>query len=466
MQLLGALQMIQHEMLLFAAFWFIVGALDEFAVDICYLWLRHTGRLREVRIGRDDEVRPLAHRTALFVPSWQESPVIAQMIAHTCKAWSQDDLTIYVGCYRNDAPTIEAAMRSAARDRRVRLVMLDRDGPTTKADCLNRIYAAMCDDEDRSGHLYESIVFHDAEDMVHPAALSVIDAGLMHHDFVQLPVRPEPQLASRWIAGHYADEFAEAHGKTLAVRSSLGAAIPAAGVGCGFSRERLGELAARRSLAGSDGPFARECLTEDYELGLTFSQAEGGSTFLRARDAYGEPVATRAFFPARLRDAVRQKTRWIHGIAFQGWDRMGWSGGPVDIWMALRDRRGPLTAIVLAVAYLLLLIEAVLGIARLTGWQDVYELSDPVRTMIAISFGAFVWRSLWRFAFTANAYGLGEGLRAVLRIPIANVISIMAGRRAFWAYARTLRGGEPLWDKTAHDAHPATDAPPRAVEVA
>jgi adsorption protein B len=53
--------------------------------------------------------------------------------------------------------------------------------------------------------------------------------------------------------------------------------------------------------------------------------------------------------------AVRQKTRWIHGIALQSWDRMGWMGRPVDVWMALRDRRGPLVALVLGAAYALLL---------------------------------------------------------------------------------------------------------------
>ena len=60
-----------------------------------------------------------------------------------------------------------------------------------------------------------------------------------------------------------------------------------------------------------------------------------------------------------------------------------------------------------------------------------------------------------RFAFTATEFGWREGLHAVLRIPVANVISIMAGYRALFAYARTLRGEAAQWEKTAHDAHPA-----------
>lgn len=38
---------------------------------------------------------------------------------------------------------------------------------------------------------------------------------------------------------------------------------------------------------------------------------------------------------------------------------------------------------------------------------------------------------------------------------MANYIAIMAGRDALAAYIKTLRGGEVVWDKTRHDAHPA-----------
>ena len=60
-----------------------------------------------------------------------------------------------------------------------------------------------------------------------------------------------------------------------------------------------------------------------------------------------------------------------------------------------------------------------------------------------------------RFNFTKAEYGWREGLRAVLRIPVANVISIMAGYRALFAYGRSLRGEALQWEKTAHDIHPA-----------
>lgn len=458
LQVLSALQIVERELLLFAAFWFVVSAVDEFAVDLGWLWLRLSGRARDVALAPGIEAEPLQGRIAVFVPAWHEAEVISHTVRHMLRAWSQDRFTVYVGCYANDSATVAAAMAGSDTDARIRLVIHDRAGPTTKADCLNRLYAAMGADEARTGRAFTSVVLHDAEDMVHPAALVAIDRGLADSDFVQLPVRPEPQPASPWIAGHYADEFTEAHAKSLVLRGAVGAAIPAAGVGCGFSRLALAGLAARRMGAGQAGPFEAECLTEDYELGLTFSRGTAKGRFLQLRDSGGELVATRSFFPATLEEAVRQKTRWIHGIALQGWDRLGWTGRAVDVWMALRDRRGPLTAIVLAAAYLLLVIEGVLLAARAAGWDGVQPLSPALKIMLVVSFSSFLWRAAWRYAFTAREYGVAEGIRSVLRIPVANVIAIMAGRRAMFSYARTLRGQQLSWDKTAHASHPSITA--------
>ncbi len=456
-------QLIEHELLLFAAFWFVVGIIDEVTIDVTWLWLRLTGRIPTHRIPASQSSEPLAGPLAVFVPAWLEAAVIAKTIRHALVAWPQRELRLYIGCYRNDPSTLAAAVSGAGSDPRVRLVIHDRGGPSTKADCLNRLYNAMCADEVRSGAPFRGVIFHDAEDMVHPAALALIDRALDEVDFVQLPVRPEPQANSRWIAGHYADEFAESHAKALVVRDAVGAAIPAAGVGCGFARSALTELATRRIAAGEAGPFAAECLTEDYELGLTIARDGRRSRFLRLRDHEGALIATRSYFPPTMPEAVRQKTRWIHGIAFQSWDRLGWSGRVIDVWMALRDRRGPLTALVLFAAYLLLVIDAVLLGLSLAGWYDPPAVSPLLRALLIISFAGLLWRMFARFAFTAREYGWAEGLRSALRIPIGNIIAIMAARRALVAYFKSLRGEPVRWDKTAHDSHPADLLPQRAV---
>lgn len=449
------LLLVERELLAFSAFWFCVGLIDEFVVDLAWFGLRLTSRARTPRLPVGYGSQPLSGPAAVLLPAFGEAQVIGTTIAHMLATWPQRELTVYVGCYRNDPATLDAAVRAIGDDRRVRLVTLAARGPTTKADCLNRLYRAMATDEARRGVNFANVIMHDAEDMVHPCALQAIDAALVMRDFVQLPVRPEPQPGSRWVAGTYADEFAENHAKGMVVRAALGAAIPAAGVGCGFSRAALAELAQQRLLEGEVGPFAPECLTEDYELGLVMSRQGRGSAFLRLRDDAGTLVATRSYFPNRLDAAVRQKTRWVHGIAFQGWERIGWTISPVEVWMALRDRRGPLTALVLAAAYLLLVLDVVLIALHAFGKVDGLELSTPLRLMLLASFAGFVWRASIRAVFAAREYGWREGLFSVLRIPVGNIIAIMAGRRAIVAYFRSLQDGRVTWDKTVHDAHPA-----------
>lgn len=445
------LVLVEHELLLFAGILFFLGAIDELAVDLAWLWLRLTGRGRSqpADIAGDE---PLRGPASVFIPAWCEAEVIGATIGHALAAWPQADLRLYAGCYRNDSETAEAIRAAARGDPRLRLVIHGRDGPSTKADCLNRLYSAMREDERRSDAPSRMVVLHDAEDMVDPAALALLDRAIGEAEFVQLPVLPVPVRGARWVSGHYCEEFAEAHGKAMVVREALRAGIPSAGVGCAIARDSLEQLACRR---GAEGPFATECLTEDYELGLGIAALGGRQRFLRRRAADGRLIATRACFPARLEHAVRQKTRWIHGIAFQGWDRLGWSARPSELWMRLRDRRGPLTAVVLAVAYLLVILAGLAWALAGAGHGAELRLSPLLVALLWANLASFVWRAGWRFAFTAREYGWGEGLFAVLRIPLANVIAIMAGHRALVAYARTLAGQRIRWDKTDHHAHPA-----------
>lgn len=444
--------LVEHELLLFAGVFFLIGSVDELAVDLIWVWLRLTGRSSTLRIRRQNHCAPLLGPAALLIPAWHEERILTTTIAHALEAWPQRELRLYAGCYRNDVGTAEAIVAGTKGDPRVRLVVHDRDGPTTKADCLNRLYQAMEEDERRLGARFRMVMIHDAEDMVDAAALGLIDAAMERADFVQLPVLPEPQPTSRWVGSHYCEEFAEAHGKSMVVRGHLGAGLPAAGVGCAFARELIGAIGGG---SGGSAPFSVESLTEDYELGLRIKAAGGTSRFLRARGEDGRLVATRAYFPPSLPQAVRQKARWVHGIALQGWDRLGWSGGVVESWMRLRDRRGPLTALVLFCAYALLALAAALGVAEWLGFGRPWEPSRFLQVLVWVNLACFAWRTMMRFAFTAREYGWAEGLRAVLRLPFANLIAIMAGRRALAAYVRVLLGGRPRWDKTYHHAHPA-----------
>ncbi len=456
--------LLQHELLLFAGAFFLIGALDDLTVDAVWLWLRLRGiGVTQQRSRASLRQRHLSGPMAVLIPAWQESSVIGRTIGHLLETWPQPELRLYVGCYRNDPATLGAAIHAARGDPRLRLVIHGRDGPTTKADCLNRLYAALALDEARSGTRFAALVFHDAEDMVDPGALGLLDETIAGGaDFVQLPVEPlVPRQRGWWarqIGSHYCEEFAEAHGKAMVVRDALGAGLPGAGVGCAASRRALDWLALRHGAETGtlgDRPFASDSLTEDYELGLAIAAAGGRCRFIRARGEDGRLIATRAFFPHSFDTVVRQKSRWLLGIALQGWDRVGWSGGLSEFWMRARDRRGPMTALVLLIGYMLVLLTGMMGMMIALGFAEPPPLTPLLAAVLTANAFAFAWRIAMRFAFTTREYGLAEGLLSVLRLPLANVIAIIAGRRAVTTYVRTLAGSATSWDKTDHDAHPA-----------
>lgn len=440
---------LQHELLLFAGVCFAIGAVDDLAIDFTWLWLRFTRRINTANVERAQlERRELSGPAAVFVACWQEAAVIEGTLRHMLQAWPQGALRVYVGCYPNDPATLTSALRAAQGDPRLRIVICDRDGPTTKADCLNRLYRALEDDEVRSGVRTRMVLLQDAEDIVDPAGLALLDLAMNGAELVQLPVLPLPQPRSRWVAGHYCDEFAENHGKFLTVRQALGAAVPSAGVGCAIDRVVLRRLARARAL---DGPFDESSLTEDYQTGLLIAENGGRTRFLRARGDDGRQIATRSCFPHQLSASIRQKSRWMHGIALQGWRNLGWHGGLAERWMRLHDRRSLINAAALLAAYLLVATTGLIALLDLAQLLEPPALPVHLRWLLLANLGFFAWRAVWRAAFTAREYGAVEGMRSFLRIPLANIIAIIAARRALFAYARSLRGDPACWDKTTHD---------------
>ena len=121
------LALVEHELLLFAAVFFLIGALDELAMDAAWAWLKLTGRAKSWRIDRDEaRANPLAGPAAVLIPAWHEAHIVEFTIAHALVAWPQRELRIYVGCYLNDPASLEAVMRGSGGDRRVRAVVHGR----------------------------------------------------------------------------------------------------------------------------------------------------------------------------------------------------------------------------------------------------------------------------------------------------------------------------------------------------
>lgn len=436
----------RDELLLFAATGFAIGGFDDLLVDIIWLARRGWRRLfvysRFPRASADTLPPPRnPGAIAVFVPAWREHEVIGDMLRNALNCWEGHNFTLYVGCYPNDAETALAAQ--SVNDRRVRLVQCLRSGPTTKADCLNAIYNAMSDDEEKQGHRFKAVLLHDAEDMVHRDELTVCDTLIERFALIQFPVLPFPTAGSPWISGHYLDEFAEAHSRDMVVREAIGASLPSAGVGCAIRRMALGAIA-----HDHDGrPFPDDSLTEDYELGLRLGELGASAAFVRIRESGGQGlVATRAHFPDTLHTAVRQKARWTIGIALAGWDRMGWHGNWLESWMRLRDRRAPFSAILLLAGYAALILTALLW---LTGTR-MMSLGPALGWLLVVNSTLLLWRLVVRCVCVWRHHGWRQGLLSLPRMVVSNIVAMMAARVAVIGYLRMLRENEVRWDKTEH----------------
>lgn len=255
----GTVDAVLREAMLFAAIGLLIGGLDDLLVDLLFvvrkLWRRGEPP-RTVATLR----RAQAGRIVVFVPAWDEQAVIGPMLARALARYRHPDYRIHVGLYPNDPGTIAAVGAIAASDARVRPVIGTAPGPTTKAACLNTLWHDLV--ATGAVDTVRAIALHDAEDLVHPDELTVFDALVGDHAVVQLPVMPLVKPGSPFVSGHYLDEFAEAHGKQLPVRTFVGAGMPLAGTGCAVAPWIVARLAALR---GGD-PFDPASLVEDYEL--------------------------------------------------------------------------------------------------------------------------------------------------------------------------------------------------------
>jgi len=84
---IAAIDAVAHESVLFAAIGFLIGGIDDLAVDVVFLAVWARRRLRHVDAGdgmiADYPVRATPRRFAVFVPAWDESLVIGAMLRTT-----------------------------------------------------------------------------------------------------------------------------------------------------------------------------------------------------------------------------------------------------------------------------------------------------------------------------------------------------------------------------------------------
>jgi adsorption protein B len=448
-----------------------VSGLDDFFIDAFYLLRSLYRRLfvtRRYPPLTEEHLRlPQEKPIAILVPAWDEAAVIRPMLLNAIRTLDYSRHHFFVGTYPNDPDTAREVDAVAELYENVHRITGPKDGPTSKADCLNSVYRGVLSHEEAGRERFEILVLHDAEDVVHPLSLKLFNYLIPRKDMVQLPVFA---LEAKWhqlTAGHYLDEFAEYHLKDLLVRERLAGVVPGAGVGCAYSR------AAFELVAGRHGAlFSTESLTEDYDFSFrlrdhglkqvfvqkAIHRTVAGKSFWSKRARVRrkkEYIATREYFPSTFGAAVRQKSRWITGIAFQGWARLGWRGGGWTKYMLFRDRKVIVTNPVNVLAYAVVATVAALWISdryvpRFYRYPPLVESGTWLWNLILVDTFFLFWRLLQRVGNVFRIYGAAHAALSIPRVVWANVVNFAAALRAFYVFSDYLLRGRLAWEKTRH----------------
>lgn len=452
----------------------LVSSLDDFFIDV-YYWVRTAWRWAAVRSRyqplRIEQLQAKEESwLAIMVPAWKEYDVIAKMVENTLATMEYRNYVIFIGTYQNDAETTAEADRMARRfPHKVRRATVAHDGPTCKADCLNWIVQSIFRYEEQNRMRFSGMVMHDSEDVIHPLEFHLYNYLIDRKDLIQLPVLSLEREWHEFIAGTYLDDFSEWHCKEMAVRESLAGLVPGSGVATCYSRRVIMEL----SRLNDNQPFNTDTLTEDYEMShrlkkigtdqvfVTFPvlyHAKRKSLFSRREKTVEVKslIATREYFPSHFRAAYRQRARWIFGVSFQGWQQMGWQGGVVSNYLYFRDRKSIFTSFAGLLAYFLVANFAVLGMLHSAGYDYVRypEFVQPeswIYTVIEINFWLFMNRIGQRVYFVTKLNGVEQGLLAIPRMLVGNVINFFSVCRAWKIFLiHIITGKRVTWDKTQH----------------
>jgi adsorption protein B len=456
---------------------FLVSGLDDLFVDLVYyirVIYRAIFRRHLIRPVTRDQLNACPEKPiAIMVPAWKESDVIDKMLLNTITTLDYRNYHLFVGTYPNDEATFLAVEKIREIYPQVSAVVTPADGPTNKADCLNWVVQGIFAYEKENGVQFDIFVMHDAEDIVHPLSFKYFNYLMPRVHMIQLPVLALEWRHARWVAGIYIDEFAELHSKDLRAREFLTNTVPSAGVGTALSREAIEFLRRKHQ----HQVFDIRSLTEDYQLGLQLRDMQGKNIFLqqmvervearrhwltglqvhcRIRDL----IATREFFPNNFADAVRQRSRWIMGIAIQGW-RMGWTDSLGANYWLFRDRKGLITNLLTLAGYPIVIFW---GVVWLLEWLNPNVVIPPLigsreiyATLMWIVMGLLLWRLINRVVAVGRIYGIGQALLSAPRLVVGNAVNFWATVQAIRRYIRhRISGKAPEWIKTDH-AYPTDD---------
>lgn len=178
-----------------------------------------------------------------------------------------------------------------------------------------------------------------------------------------------------------------------------------------------------------------------------------GRGLRRIRRVY---VSVSEYFPDTFWAAVRQKSRWILGIALQGTETFGWRGDIFDKFFLYRDRKGMFTSFINFVANILFINYILIFIGIKLNFMPSYNYNIP-KTLLIINIFFLINRLFHRALFVFMLYGWQQSLLSIPRVFVVNFINFCATLRALKLFGEHLLSGKPLvWDKTQH-VYPAEE---------
>lgn len=386
-----------------------ISGLDDFFIDVVY-WVRRIKRKLSVyrrypRMSYRELYKPDEKPLAIMVPAWNETGVIGNMAELAATTLDYENYHIFVGTYPNDPDTQRDVDEVCARFPNVHKVVCARPGPTSKADCLNNVLDAITQFERSANFAFAGFILHDAEDVISPMELRLFNYLVERKDLIQIPVYPFEREWTHFTSMTYIDEFSELHGKDVPVVDE--------------AKER------------EQRKFLQHARTSNM-------------------------ICVREYFPDTFSTAVRQKSRWIIGIVFQGFKTHKWTSSLTLNYFLWRDRKGAISNFVSFLA-MLVMIQLLLLLAYESLWPDAWHFlsifsgSAWLMTLLWLNFGLMINRIVQRVIFVTGYYGLTQGLLSVLRLFWGNLINFMANWRAL---KQVLQHGDPrrvAWDKTTHD---------------
>lgn len=399
-------------------------------------WMLHAwrtpGTLRRTEFERVPDEPRLSF--SLIVPARHEQEVLATTL-DKLRGMVHPDFEVLVVVGHDDPDTERVAREVEARARGKVRVLVDDSVPKNKPKALNRAL------EHCRG---EVVGVFDAEDDVDPRLLRVVDTAFRRQQahVVQGGVQLI-DFRSSWYSMRNCLEYFFWFRSRLHLHARYGF-IPLGG----------NTVFVRTDLLRAVGGWDAECLAEDCELGVRLS-ALGAKVAV----AYDPHLVTREETPHRVRDLVKQRTRWNQGflqVLHKG------------VWRHLPTRRQRLLArLTLSQPFL----QAFAGVAIPVSIACVLLVRVPVALALLSFLPAVPTVAMAAF----EVVGLREFCRVyyirarwtdyailVLGAPFYQVLLGIAAVRAVWREVTGQRG----WEKTTHTGAHLGPAAPSAAPAA